>query len=69
MRRSPAALSLPLLALALAACTGDSPKAVSSASTSVPLTDVGPIEWEDFGDESNVQTGSIIVPIDYDDPS
>ena len=28
-----------------------------------------PFEWEDFGDTGQVQTGHLIVPVDYDDPS
>ena len=33
------------------------------------VTPVSELEWEDFGDDGRVQTSSIDVPIDYNDPS
>lgn len=38
----------------------------TTGSTTAPTTE---LVWEDFGDDGLVQTSSIDVPIDYDDPS
>ena len=35
--------------------------------TDAPATD--PFGWQDFGDDSSVQTGHLQVPVDYSDPS
>ena len=83
MRRTPFAAAIVLVTLA-AACTDDGPRSITaddaSGSTSPDTTDgpdstdgggdggaAGTIEWNDFGDE--VETGSLQVPYDYNDPS
>ena len=38
-----------------------------SGETGSAAADTGTIEWEDFG--NGLETGSVVVPIDYDDPS
>src|SRR6185503_22594 len=85
MRRPAAlATSIALLVLA-AACDDAGPRSITADTvrdTDITGPDVtGPddtlddgdptsaIEWEDFGGDGSVQTGSLEVPIDYDDPS
>ena len=85
MRRPAAlATSIALLVLA-AACDDAGPRSITADTVrDTDVTgpdDTGPedtlddgdptsaIEWEDFGGDGSVQTGSLEVPIDYDDPS
>ena len=41
----------------------------SKGSTEPPPPTGGPFEWAAFGDNSRVQTGHLVVPLDYSDPS
>ena len=84
MRRRPL-LALTVLALVAAACSDDSsPQVVGTASANTADTATGSTDgstdgstavgdeafgWQDFGDTGRVQTGSLTVPIDHDDPS
>ena len=83
MRRSAAAIPLAFLLLA-ASCTDDGPTAVSSGSTTTATGGGGgggasttrgdgqpapTIEWAEFGQDSGVETGSMVVPVDYANPT
>ncbi|MEI7547221.1 MAG: alpha/beta hydrolase [Actinomycetota bacterium] len=52
----------------LAACsTGSAPRPTTTAGSTV--TGDSPFGWTDFGDTGRVQTGHLLVPIDYNDPA
>ncbi len=71
MRRAPIVIALSAL-VAVPACSDDdmSTAATTAASGSTATTNpADPFEWEDFGSTGQVQTGHLIVPVDYDDPS
>jgi len=65
-------LLAPALLLALVACDDDSAERTDTpAATAAPSDTTAsddPFGWEEFGDTGRVQTGSLQVPIDYDDP-
>jgi pimeloyl-ACP methyl ester carboxylesterase len=64
------------IAVLLAACTSAAPpksKPSGSTSGSTPGTTSGtgadPFQWADFGSTGRVQTGHLVVPLDYSDAS
>jgi len=41
----------------------------TSSTPTAAVDETSPFRWADFGPDGNVQTGSLQVPFDYDDPS
>ena len=68
MRR--AALAIALVGLVVPACSNDKSATTTTSPGSPTTTSADDLfEWEDFGDSGRVQTGQLVVPIDYADPS
>ena len=48
---------------------GSTPGSGTGGTTASTAPEGAPLEWTDFGDSGRVQTSSLLVPVDYEDPS